>query len=173
LGLLTSLSFLDFNRNDLEGTIPSSFGLMKSLSVIGLEGNSFNGTIPSFLGSLPLKQLALDYNSLTGTIPASLGLLTKLQVLNLAGNGLTGTIPSRLTSLKALTLLYLFENKLTGLVPLLSLYPGTNGGCALDVPAQCTQPYCNHFKCPLPPGSDKCKWRSTTGGADHPGVHCE
>jgi hypothetical protein len=122
---------------------------MKGLSVIGLQGNKLNGTIPSFLGSLPLKQLALSYNSLTGTIPSSL------------------------TSLKALTLLYLFENKLTGLVPPLSLYPGTNGGCALDVPAQCTQPYCNHFTCPLPPGSDKCLWRSKTGGVDNPGVHCE
>jgi hypothetical protein len=121
---------------------------MKGLSVIGLQGNKLNGTIPSFLGSLPLKQLALSYNSLTGTIPSSL------------------------TSLKELTLLNLFENKLTGLVPPLSVSSDTYS-CALDMPDQCRQPYCNHFKCPLPPGSEECVWRSTVQGANHTGVHCE
>jgi hypothetical protein len=29
--------------------------------------------------------------------------------------------------------------------------------CALDDPSGCVKPNCNHFKCPLPTGSEQCK----------------
>jgi hypothetical protein len=54
-----------------------------------------------------------------------------------------------------LTDLELNSNKLTGIVPPLP-FAQYSDGCYLDSPDYCTEPECNHFKCPLPPNSDKC-----------------
>jgi hypothetical protein len=57
---------------------------------------------------------------------------------------------------------------LTGLVPPLPFKQYDNGGCWLDN-QPCYTPNCNHFKCPLPAGSEQCTY--TTG--HYPGVHCK
>jgi hypothetical protein len=75
-----------------------------------------------------------------------------------------------LASLKELKLLYLYENKLTGLLPPLSFSQHTED-CVLDLYA-CVEPHCNHFKCPLPPGSDECQWEQP-GFPPQAGVHCK
>jgi hypothetical protein len=197
LASLTGLTYVSLNCNDLQGTVLSSLEMIKGLGAIGIDRNNFTGTIPSNLGSLPLRLLAFGSNSLTGTIPASLGFLTgmtglelsfnrltgtipsslgsltKLRELDLNGNRLTGTIPSSLGSLRELSIMYLYSNKLTGLVPPLS-FAQQPKNCALDVyGGGCIEPYCNHFKCPLPAGIDACNWRPKTGGASVPGAHCE
>jgi Leucine-rich repeat (LRR) protein len=117
--------------NGLTGTISSSLELLTSLTILGLIGNG-----------------------LTGTIPSSLGSLTSLTDLKLYGNELTGTIPSSLASLTSLTNILLDQNKLTGTVPPLPFVRYT-GGCHLDY-STCTEPNCNHFRCPLPAGSEHC-----------------
>jgi hypothetical protein len=93
--------------------------------------------------------------------------------MHLVENNLRGTIPSSLAKLSEMTELDLSENSLTGLVPSLPFAQYTRGhvGCHLDYPSDqggCTEPDCNHFKCPLPAGSEQCKWGRTT-----PGVHCK
>jgi hypothetical protein len=84
----------------------------------------------------------------------------------LPGNNLRGTIPSSLAKLSKLTVLALYDNRLTGLLPPLPFAQYTGGdpgyGCHLDAPS-CTEPNCNHFKCPLPAGSKQCNG----------GVHCK
>jgi hypothetical protein len=90
--------------------------------------------------------------------------------MQLVENNLRGTIPSSLAKLSKMTALALAYNRLTGLVPSLPFaqYTG-NVGCRLDSPSgqyACTEPNCNHFKCPLPAGSKQCK----DEGA---GVHCK
>jgi hypothetical protein len=60
----------------------------------------------------------------------------------------------------------LAHNSLTGLVPPLPFKQYSNG-CGLDDPDGCGAT-CNHFKCPLPAGSEQCKY---PGG--RPGVHCK
>jgi hypothetical protein len=84
---------------------------------------------------------------------------------------LKGTIPSSLRSLTKLTSIYLAENSLTGLVPSLPFkqyYNNSNNNCYLDDAVDCTEPNCNHFKCPLPAGSEQCK----DGPGGTAGVHC-
>jgi hypothetical protein len=111
-----------------------------------------------------ITSIWLESNNLTGTIPSSLGSLTELTFLYINYNNLKGTIPSSLASLTKLATLYLDENALTGLVPPL---PFKQFECVLDYPDDCTEPNCNHFKCPLPAGSEQCK-----AGGDA-GVHCK
>jgi hypothetical protein len=109
----------------------------------------------------------LSLNNLKGTIPSSLASLTRLTNLNLSANNLKGTIPSSLASLTRLAILILDHNALTGLVPPLPFKQYSGGqysvGCVLDNPGGS-----NHFKCPLPAGSEQCKILG--GGA---GVHCK
>jgi hypothetical protein len=66
------------------------------------------------------------------------------------------------------------KNYLTGVVPPLP-FKQYGFGCVLNAVAEpsppaepCTEPQCNHFKCPLPAGSEQCTYES--GGA---GVHCK
>jgi hypothetical protein len=95
----------------------------------------------------------LHDNGLTGTIPSSLKTLTELTTMGFDHNSLTGTIPSSLGLLTKLTLIDLTVNQLSGTVPPLPFAQYTND-CRLDIPG-CIEPKCNHFKCPLPPGSDR------------------
>jgi hypothetical protein len=138
------------------------------ITALTLNENGLNGTIPSSVGSITgLTYMSLFNNNLKGTIPSSLASLTKLVTLYLSGNNLKGTIPSSLASLTRLTSLQLNENALTGLVPPLP-FKQYSGGCSLDDP-DCAGPIdnCNHFKCPLPAGSEQCKWGGTAS------VHCK
>jgi hypothetical protein len=112
-----------------------------------------------------ITKIDLSASGLTGTIPSSLGSLAKLTSMDLFQNGLKGTIPPSLASLAKLTRLCLYFNFLTGLVPPLPFKQYSND-CVLDQPNSCAiMKTCNHFKCPLPVGSDQCK----TGG----GVRCK
>jgi hypothetical protein len=98
----------------------------------------------------------------------------------LGDNNLRGTIPSSLAKLSKMTELTLFWNRLTGLLPSLPFAQYTYaesyyGQCALALPSgqfACTEPNCNHFKCPLPAGSEQCKTDSY-GAGTIPGVHCK
>jgi hypothetical protein len=150
---------------------------------MNLCGNKLEGTIPSnILASMTkLTNLVLANNNFKGTIPSSLGSLTELNALFLSNSNLEGTIPSSLGSLTKLTNLWLDGNYLTGLVPPLPFkqYSG-NGSCRLDFPLSearggCYEPKCNHFKCPLPAGSDQCKWIDdySADPGPQPGVHCK
>jgi hypothetical protein len=153
--------------NGLDGTIPSSVGSMTGLNYMVLSHNNLKGTIPSSLASLTqLSSLELSWTYLEGTIPSSLASLTRLDCLDLSLNNLKGTIPSSLASLTRLTHLSLYWNALTGLVPPLPFKQYSS--CALNYPGSCTEPNCNHFKCPLPVGSGMC-----TYGAAIAGVHCK
>jgi hypothetical protein len=74
-----------------------------------------------------------------------------------------------LASMTKLTDIVLYGNALTGLVPPLPFTQyKSQYGCYLNAnPGQCTEPKCNHFKCPLPAGSEQCKEYGSAG------VHCK
>jgi hypothetical protein len=177
------ITAMNLEGNGLNGTIPSSISELTGLTYLGLDENAIKGTISSSIGELTsLTELHLDRNQLTGSIPSAVAKLTGLTMLMLHYNKLTGGIPSELADLKALTRLYLAQNKLTGRVPPLPFEQyngGETGGteCWLNAPSglepnpnpyACTEPECNHFSCPLPANSNKCKYF----GGDA-GVHCK
>jgi hypothetical protein len=111
--------------------------------------------------------LGINTNNFTGTIPSELGQLSKLWTLNLVQNKLTGTIPSELAQISAMRGMWLCHNRLSGLVPPLPFSQYTSV-CALDKPDDEPGPWPdhNHFRCPLPPGSEQCKLFGAQG------VHC-
>jgi hypothetical protein len=139
------------------------------VTAIDLNNNNLDGSIPTDIGLLTgLTELALtNHPLLGGSIPTDIGLLTSLSVIALSTNNLDGSIPTEIVMLTGLGDLELNFNKLGGVVP--SLPFAKIGYCSLDYPPGCTEPNCNHFKCPLPAGSDQCK-AGPKGGT---GVHCE
>jgi hypothetical protein len=91
-----------------------------------------------------------------------------ITLIDLYRNNLKGTIPSSLASMTKLTKIRLDENALTGLVPPLP-FKQYGVDCGLNDPGSCKEPNCNHFKCPLPAGSEQCKFN----GSGAVGVHCK
>jgi len=79
----------------LQGTIPESIGLLTSLTNLQLDNNNLTGSIPNSIGSLTnLIYLYLQGNRLSGAVPGSIGKLKKLTHLFLNGNQLTSWDPS-------------------------------------------------------------------------------
>lgn len=73
LGLLTTLTSLDWNDGHLEGTIPTELGHLLQLTTLSLAGNDLTGTIPNQLGQLSaMEYMNVSHNQLTGTIPSTL-----------------------------------------------------------------------------------------------------
>ncbi|OMO92551.1 hypothetical protein COLO4_17487 [Corchorus olitorius] len=128
LGNLTHLQAIDFTRNYLNGSIPSSLSQLSSLTSFSALGNRLSGSIPpeigdistltelllsanNFTGTIPesfrnLKNLTdfrIDGSSLSGKIPTLIGNWTKLERLDLQGTSMEGPIPSTISELKNLT----------------------------------------------------------------------
>jgi len=114
------LVLFNVGNNMLSGSLPSEIGLLAEathLNTLAFQSNQFTGTIPSQIGLLSLDFLSLSENKLEGTIPKQLGLLENARDIYLYGNSLTGTIPGSLGLLSKLTRLELHNNNFSGTVP--------------------------------------------------------
>ena len=71
IGLLTRLKSINFNGNDLTGSIaPLIFAYMPYLEVFDVGQNKIEGTVSKELFDLPqLREINLSYNFLVGTLP--------------------------------------------------------------------------------------------------------
>ncbi|KAG5065714.1 hypothetical protein JHK86_009445 [Glycine max] len=142
---LETLAYLNLGSNYFSGEIPPAIGNLPELQTLLLYKNNFNGTIPREIGNLSnLEILGLAYNpklkrakiplefsrlrkirimwmtqcNLMGEIPEYFGnILTNLERLDLSRNNLTGSIPRSLFSLRKLKFLYLYYNRLSGVIP--------------------------------------------------------
>lgn len=73
---------IEFEENNLVGTIPTEIGLLSDLAVWGMERGGLTSTIPTEVGMLTkLIFLDLDFNALTGSLPDELFTLTDLTQL--------------------------------------------------------------------------------------------
>ncbi|TYH50911.1 hypothetical protein ES332_D10G237000v1 [Gossypium tomentosum] len=118
IGLLKSLSTLQFLINHFTGAIPASIGNLTDLFSVRLEENAISGSIPREIGSMTsLTTLTLSQNMFSGLIPKEVGMLKSLSLLDLSNNTFSGQIPTSIGNLSSLSGVYLDENSLSGPIP--------------------------------------------------------
>ncbi|KAG7342643.1 RHS repeat-associated core domain containing protein [Nitzschia inconspicua] len=108
---------VEFEDNNLIGTIPTEIALLKELEFWGMERGGLTGTIPTEVGVLTnLLFIDLDFNALSGSLPTELYLLTGLTELDLNDNQLTGNV-DQIGVLVNLEFLQLHANDFSGTIP--------------------------------------------------------
>ncbi|MED6146201.1 hypothetical protein PIB30_032467 [Stylosanthes scabra] len=144
IGNLFGLRDLLMHENSLEGTIPDSIGKLKNLGRLSFAKNNFSGNIPNSIGNLSkLSEVYMGFNAFGGSIPFTLRYCTSMQLFNVRENNLSGNIPTQtfgyqqglvyldlstnsftspipsdFGSLKHLSTVFLYENKLSGVIPM-------------------------------------------------------
>ena len=114
IGVISSLTSLDFSWNSLHGHLPSTLGALTKIVSMDLGFTLFSGTIPSALGQISsLTSLMLSGSRLNGTLPSSIVALSGLQQLAIDGTSLTGSLPTTLCSATALTSLSIASSALS------------------------------------------------------------
>ncbi|KAJ1393234.1 Leucine-rich repeat [Sesbania bispinosa] len=104
LGTLENIQSLSLNNNNFSGEVPS-LALCSSLTFIDFGNNNLQGTLPTWIGHHlhQLIVLRLQENNFQGKIPVSLCNLLCLQVLDLSQNNITGEIPQCFSDISALS----------------------------------------------------------------------
>lgn len=70
LGLLTAMTNLRFQVNELTGTIPSTLGMLTALTYLSFRSNNLAGSIPTEISRLSALEAFFVYNNnLTGRMP--------------------------------------------------------------------------------------------------------
>ncbi|KAI9103634.1 hypothetical protein K1719_023257 [Acacia pycnantha] len=141
---ISSLRIVTLAKNNLNGSLPISFGNETLLEELDLSWNSFSGKISSFIWNMPslrvvsvssnhfkgnlleemchqlplLEVFDVAYNQLEGSIPKSISNCTSLKELYLTGNSFTGEIPSSLFTISSLRIVTLAKNNLNGSLPI-------------------------------------------------------
>jgi hypothetical protein len=114
LSSCTSLEVIDFNSNNLDGTMPSLAALV-NLKTVDVHYNKFSGHLPTIAFS-PINYISFASNAFTGTIPSGWSALTNIQVLGLANNKLSGTT-GIVTKFPRLQVVFLRNNSFVGEIP--------------------------------------------------------
>jgi len=108
LGMLTKLTYLDFDELIMTGTIPTEVGALTNLESLDFTGSMFSGTLPTELGMLT-KLTYLDFyetQPIVGTIPSELNQLTLMTYVDFEDTKLSAKFLSAPPyELSALTLL--------------------------------------------------------------------
>ena len=96
--------------------LPTSYIRLPLLSQINIAFNNIEGSLPMFEN---VTRIIFPVNSFTGSIPTEYGLLGNLVELDLDFNPeITGTVPTELRECDKLSLLYLYDTKISGNVTL-------------------------------------------------------
>ena len=114
-----TMSAIEFENNNLVGTLPEEIGLgLPNLRFLALERERLTGTIPSSYGNLiNLLLLDFDFNTLSGELPDALWKLRSLRQLDLNNNDFTGTISEDIGLLNDLRFFQIDNNKMSGTIP--------------------------------------------------------
>ncbi|KAL5559009.1 hypothetical protein UlMin_035220 [Ulmus minor] len=106
---------LELWENQLNGTLPNSFGNLSKLEVLYIRDNPFSGSLPQSIENLKvLKVLRVARNNLSGYLPQNICHNGLLQNFTANGNFLVGPIPKSLKNCTGLIRVRLDDNQLTG-----------------------------------------------------------
>jgi hypothetical protein len=112
-----SVTEVEYEDNNLAGTIPTEMGLLSMLTVWGMERGGLTGPIPTEIGKLSsLVFIDFDFNQLTGSLPSELFTLRNLTQLDINSNKFTGSIDG-IGSFPLMEFMQLHDNFFTGTVP--------------------------------------------------------
>ncbi|XVF37723.1 hypothetical protein REPUB_Repub20aG0034200 [Reevesia pubescens] len=144
---MTHLRHLDLSHNYFNSSIPDWLYTFSSLQVLRISSNLLQGNISSAIGNMTsLNELDLSYNELEGKLPTAVGKLCNLrsiwlsnmrlsqdishileilsgcsshgiESLKLANCQLFGQLTDQLGQFQNLTILYLFDNSISGPIP--------------------------------------------------------
>ena len=90
------------------------YNLKRQIKIINFQRNELGGSIPKNLSNfINITSLQLQNNNLSGTIPAKLGDLVNLTKFNISSNNITGLIPNTFVNL---TQLEKIDSERTGLI---------------------------------------------------------
>ena len=98
-------------------SIPNTFFQLRFLKVLWLANNGISAPLSGFGKMTLLEELDLESNQFYGPIPEEMFGLSNLSVLYLYENELTGQIPPGLSQLTSLTALDLHSNQIEGQIP--------------------------------------------------------
>jgi len=80
-GLMSGLSWLSMNDNDIEGTLPTELGNLVNMTRMSFKDCLLEGTIPTEFGRMTiLENLSLETNSLVGSMPQEVCELRSLEL---------------------------------------------------------------------------------------------
>ncbi|XP_039170383.1 probable LRR receptor-like serine/threonine-protein kinase At1g53430 [Eucalyptus grandis] len=104
-GNLTYLREIDFTRNYISGSLPTTLTQIP-LTILSALGNRIS-SIPKEIGNISmLKELILEDNLLEDTLEPNIGNLSRLRKLRVSANNFVGTIPESFGNLKNLETLW-------------------------------------------------------------------
>lgn len=118
LGLMTRLTALHLQGNNLTSKIPSKIGLLTNLEAVVLTSNKLYGSLPTTIANLSkLNVFAVDDNDLSGTLPSELGRLTNLELFSSDNNNITGKLPIEIGNCTSLIYFSSTSNNHAGKIP--------------------------------------------------------
>ena len=119
IGLLKGLTYLDLERNHLQGKVSTEIGLLKDLTFLNLKNNVLSVPLffPKLLGLHSLEFVRGSKNRFTGTIPHNIDEMTNLQELWMGDNLLSGILTNDIGSLTNLIHVNTSNTNLEGTVP--------------------------------------------------------
>jgi len=144
IGLLSDLSILWIDSNQLTGTIPTTLNQLTKLTSIDLGRNSLSGRLPV---NLPRTLLEIDFsnNAFTGGIPSTWrgSNLPNVKRIDISHTSVSGAVPSSLASISTLTNLLIHDTSITGSVETTMCSAGRtwtffSADCWLSNPVTCS-----------------------------------
>ncbi|GKY96481.1 hypothetical protein MPSEU_000607500 [Mayamaea pseudoterrestris] len=114
---LKNLRVINFQHNQLVGTLPTPIGLLKHVEEVSFNNNNFIGPMPIWKEAYALRKIHIQENSINSFLPKGFCKLNNLEELWMNDNQFSGPVHPQWGNLTKLVNLQLENNLLTGALP--------------------------------------------------------